>query len=1342
MRDVDWWNGDSQNSTPAILGALWHFRGETTRHIMTPRESSGAAAAAVPSPSSRRSSQAMDEISFDIHAPSNSSLAYEPADLLSFALHPAAPTKAFQLLTVANLHPTETTLFSVKTLKPERYFIKPSKCILGPRERTVVRIELRQALYDEVLVHFTMDHKLVTDRLLVQSGYNANPINDMIFQNVFRFKHEMKSKEKDAAWAAAWKTLPSTQIHSKNLIMRFEAAANFHDQPTPLPTHMPRGLTSQPSSTSVFSIDPQSDVGPLATRSTTQHQRTYSIEEAPMDLPVNMQMMQAPLPKTPSRDLVRKTSSSKREKSSSSSSGLTLAVSPSTEALVFAVSARQDTSLATIQIDNLATTQRVCYTVRIESKFRCKALPQRVGWIDASSAATIQLELAMSLHKELVHQLQAGASIEPYKVRVQVMDLDAGKHETIAALPADAAVQFIKELWHNPPKRMFVQKYVVGFVLDESTIVDDDAVDNADDENAERTSDTSECASFATAFTRAPPMRPIMTPLEHLQYQRSLNQHLLPRATIEEFRPTLFDDKEQPLVEPEPTEKAIDVEEAKPVQRKTVVFVTNDNDANDDDVDAFEMDDDDDDDAELDFTNVVDTSLHHAPVAPTVQESPVVPDVKQVVTVPHAPVAQPTLVEAQSPISTPVAAIAVTAAVSSPLPTAPVVILASPADVAPVVVAVTAPVVAAVPATTSATPVTTTPVAVVAPLVPTLPPPVVESAKEEPVPGKPLVAAAFAPASPSLVIAPLQTAATGTPPSTPPPLSYLMNMIESPPPMALNPDAGTPPGSAPASPVRESTQVTWHDDDKDDDDDEYAARPNEDQEIVDDESDEFVHDDDDDYIHDINELEDVEDNIADYYAACPVEHDPPMSMGDAPVAPFGRPSLGLAPITESGESCLTTTPNATFIDHRHPTHDDSLGASNLPTVQETDFDFGRRRSSQPLSPQAHVSIDRRRSSGSSMDPPQQDVGLTDRRHSSDATQQQPSQPHDWDRRRGSSGAMPPPPSTPPPLDDDQYNRWADDDDDDDRVDSAGVMPSTPPAVADALDRRRSSGDLLSPQTQPKASGGFSSLLSFPTAHAAAPLYEDGATTHRPSAAVQAAAARVSKAPPRFSLLKAFERNVGASSAPPPAGLVTMTPQTILYHMDVGSRPDGKVTLHNHTPALVAYKIKSAQPQRYKVKPSAGVLEPLGHCVVEIALHQLAYDQLMCLSKLELDEIRDCLLVETVKVTNGRNATALRAAKSSGSAADLATMLKAAFADVDKKHVNASRLFCEFSFDDSDYQSFTSSYSNVAPPTPPSAQPQRTSALAEPKTPPSTKARSGFGFGFKRSTSNKVLRNEF
>ncbi|RHY16403.1 hypothetical protein DYB25_013117 [Aphanomyces astaci] len=221
-----------------------------------------------------------------------------------------------------------------------------------------------------------------------------------------------------------------------------------------------------------------------------------------------------------------------------------------------------------------------------------------------------------------------------------------------------------------------------------------------------------------------------------------------------------------------------------------------------------------------------------------------------------------------------------------------------------------------------------------------------------------------------------------------------------------------------------------------------------------------------------------------------------------------------------------------------------------------------------------------------------------------------------------------------------------------------------------------------------------------------------------------------KSKSRFSLLKAFERNHGPSK---PMGLVTLTPQTILYHMDVGSAPSGSVTLTNLTSSVVVYKVKSAHPLRYKVKPTQGFLEPKGHCVVTIDLHPAAYNDLLCLSNMELGDIRDCLLVEAATSPTSRSSKALRNAKTHG---ELLGLMRTLWDEVNKKDVNVSRLFCEYAFDDSAYQSFVATLDGpvvVDGPVSP--------AVDEPRTPPAIiKKGNGFGWPRSKTPTNKVLRN--
>ncbi|RHY28529.1 hypothetical protein DYB32_005902 [Aphanomyces invadans] len=1051
----------------------------------------GGASSAVRLP--RRSA---GEVAFDVDAPSNSSLAFEPAEVMTFTLVHPTPSKTFQLLSVVNLHPSHTTFFSVKTLKPERYFIKPSKCMLGPREQIVVRIELRQALYDEVIVHFSHEHKLVTDRLLIQSGCNTNPIHDSAFQAALQFKNEPKSKEKDAAWSAAWKTLTSSQIHAKNLIMRFEASPDFGKVPQTIDT-------STPSTTAVAlraTIPRQPAVSdPLF----TTHESTFSIEEVFHDIPATQQQAphsqrklappkptHVPAPRTaPPVDssASRKSSVGKREKS-----GLSLALVPSTESLVFSVSPHNTTSYSTLSIENLAPHQRVCFTVRIESKFRCKSLPYRVGLIDGAGTASVQLELAMSLHNEIVQQLAQAVDIEPFKVRLQVMEMDDVTAAAATALPTDEArAQFLKALWQSPPKRMFVQKYVAAFVLDKTppaattvaavvptpapAIVGPGGGGGDDDDkfgDAERLSVVSECASYATAFTRAPPMRPIMTPLEHLQYQRSLNRHLLNqngtndnagplRATILEL--TEADElfaaqenarqakKDQVQPEPEPTiDSLIDPE----ILRQVV------------------------------------------PSQPSVEN-----------------IALQDKMQARPFAACP------SKDMENSMPIVPTVASAEPDPSVDIT------------------------------------PPVVDAA---------LAAVGLDPSIKS------QEGGFHVPSSVPP--------------------------ETPAATI-------------DVDDDDSSQEQDESEESSGSE--------------DSHEEIDAHDGRA---ASFPSDADSESSDGMDKFDEEGDDLVSeLQPRRESHDDWSVFNPRPSTID------DDASGFSILT--------YSDSQSDQPRSPETA-----------------------------------PTPAMDW-------------------VYDEQQQAF---------VETSAV---------------HSAQDIPSPPTSPRSSSNLS-----PSAHhdRPPPLSTNGAS---PVASPTSSPARLSshKSKSRFSLLKAFERNHGPSK---PVGLVTLTPQTILYHMDVGSKPSGKVTLTNLTSSLVVYKIKSAQPARYKVKPSQGFIEPRGHVVVAVDLQVDAYDELIRLSSMELGDIRDCLLVETVKGPSSRSAKALRNAKTHG---ELVGILRALWSTVDKKEVNASRLFCEYSFDDSAYQSFTAT---VDGPTVP--------LVDEPKTPPATKQAKRFGW--KRSKTNKVLRN--
>ncbi|CAK4911178.1 unnamed protein product [Aphanomyces euteiches] len=1116
--------------------------------------------AAVPNPSA--------EISIDIDAPSNSTLAFEPAEFLPFALDRSTPTKAFQILTVINLHPLHTTFFSVKTLKPERYFIKPSKVMLGPRERVNVRIELRQTLYDEVLPHLTVDNRVVTDRLLVQSGFNTNPAYNAVFQNALRFKDEMKSKEKDAAWSAAWKTIPSAQIHSKNLIMLFAPGTSLS---------YPLFPSSAGASTHMRSAKPsrQMSVESIPPLFATQ-ESTFSIEENPIDsgIPAHVRAAAAAATAMPIDDkpvhvlppgaapapisapTPRKTPTARREKS-----GLNLALVPSTESLVFAVSPNKDTTYSTIHIENLASVQRVVFTVRIESKFRCKAVPFRVGWIDANASATVQLELAMSLHQEIVHQLRQGDDIEQYKVRLQVMELDPETHATLVALPTiDNQVQYLKDLWHdNPSKRMFVQKYVTSFVLEKPQHVNAvrpsvDIDDVEDDGLQGRESQVSECASFATAFTRAPPMRPIMTPLEHLEYQRSLNQHLIGGAstTAAAIRPTLYDDFET-LREQDHESSTTSGHNAAAAARPTEIHHQPDPEP-------------------PVVLHVVPPPIMNVPAARSTPSSPVAPPPVSPVAAVHRPVSPVVVAVATPPTSSPS-----TVPATASMETRPSVV----------------PSVVAVPPLSSSSTSTAAPVDVTA------------SLSVAPVVAVPPVAAT----SPKAIVEPVVVPVAATSPR--------------------KSNASTPAPTEDEVPVDVGTAST-------------RSLPS------DATLDSFRSRDDDQRPSEIGHAAIVSSS----------------SASSASMPYFGGNFGGIAtsiltPIEESRESAVGTTPSSSFIEVVPPPQPAAAASVApatpvAPVVTVLPAVINEGPSTPP--PQLHATID------------DETTGFSILTFPEDAT-------------TSARASHVPMPTTPPPL-------------------PASVQYPEPEVVAPA-----------------------------------------------------AAAATPSKS--RFSLLKAFERNYGPSV---PTGLITLTPQTILYHLDVGSQPTGKVTLHNHTSTMVVYKIKSAQPQRYKVKPSQGFLEPLAQCNVDIDLHSAAYDDLMCLSKLELGDIRDCLLVETTKVANAKNANALRGA---ATGTDLLAMLKAVWTGVDKKQVNASRLFCEFAFDDSNYQSFTSMDNSTgggaALPLPaaveiaqgdhrhgPSTPPPSTIEESPSETPPETAAAmlSSSGFGWSRSKSDKVLRNKF
>ncbi|OQR86216.1 hypothetical protein ACHHYP_10845 [Achlya hypogyna] len=1093
-------------------------------------------------------------VAIDIDAPVNSPVAFEPADLVVFRLE-GHGGKHFRHVTMRNLHGMAPVVFSVKTLNPERYFIKPSKGTIGPGETIQIKIELRQALYDEVALRQTQDKEvLVTDRLLIQTGTPSTDASEGACRESLAFRDKEKSPAKDHAWTTAWRALTPRDIVSKNFLMRFESSIEFSSHTPHVLLHSGVSVLSQ---TSAFSVDPP----PSETTLAPSHFLASIDDSAPLPLPApakSVPVTAKPAPKTPVNDkpLPSQVASSSRAKLDRS--GLVVAITPSADVLPFKVPPHDsEVGSCDVCIENRCT-KVVAYTVRIESKFKCKAVPYKVGWLDGPDKTNVRLELAPSLHREMLARLRShdASPMPQFKVRVQCMELEL---DEIAALTAcatyDATIEQLKELWHRAPdlkKKVLVHKYVTSFALDLSPVPIDRLSDDDGHGPEGRASEVSECASFQTAFTRAPPMRPIMTPLEHLQYQRSLNQHLLPRNTIDDFRDTLFDDMLPPEPDAGPTLEGVkegDDEDATsshlsvPPERP---FATS--------VDATRPRPP----SPLRRRPSASVGDRPLPVATTKIDLLAPANEEGTDTFEPLPVSLARPTECDGRTST--LACRDTVALAEQLPPAPslevsgsprasavrfslddIDVLASK-YMAPPAKAKAAPLTLVAPPPTVAAPIVRPP----APLAPPLE--WAPASPREQALASPVVAVAINMSSPRSSMHVL-VADRGEPRD-----SETSNTVDN----AFASFMG------PLSPV---AAVALHDPLP-------AAAPDavfeetfDDAVVTAAATDEAVED-----VAMLTAVSAAPETAAASPKATPVAA-PEATSEPAPVVPpvaVSEPDLVADAPVESGDAGSSSPSNAS---KAHTIDDANTGFSIL-TFPEA------------------------------------------------------------------------------------------------AGDGAGVA-----AVAEPEPARQGSGRSFFPKAILK------SFAFKETPDETMPLEIPDEAWIRQSEFDN----RQPEAPPKKmkSFLRAFEKNYAGPAPVPASGLVSLTPQTLLYHLDVGKKPTGRVTLQNLSSHCVAFKIKTAQPQRYKVRPNQGYLEPSMSFAIDINLHQAAYDELMCCSNVELGDVRDCLLVETTAVPNKKTVQSLKAA------ADAHSLLKLLWANTDRKAIHASRLFCEYAFDDSQYHSFSS-----------------------------------------------------
>ncbi|KDO26256.1 hypothetical protein SPRG_08332 [Saprolegnia parasitica CBS 223.65] len=1061
-------------------------------------------------------------VALDIEAPCNSSVAFEPSDLVVFVLDTHG-IKHSRHVTMRNLHTRRPTIFSVKTLNPER--------------------------------------------LLIQSGTPSTESGDGACRESLAFRGKDKSAAKDHAWATAWKALGPRDVVSKNFIMRFEPTIEFT-------SHTPHVLlqsgASVLSQTSAFSVDPP----PSETNLSHAHFLTSIDDSAPLPLPASVvvpKKASSPTPKTPSARPLPSQVVPSRVKADRS--GLLVAITPAADVLPFTVPAHDaNVGSCDVSIENRCS-KVVAYTVRIESKFKCKAVPFKVGWLDGPDKTNVRLELAPSLHKELLQRLRShdASPLPQYKVRVQCMELELSEIAAMTALPSyDQTIEYLKDLWHHASdanKKILVHKYVTSFALEVTAPVPIDRSSDApalrrhdtDDDvttpDEGRASEVSECASFQTAFTRAPPMRPIMTPLEHLQYQRSLNQHLLPRNTIDDFRETLFDDMPPSSGDAPPSELGPSTAVLEGVKEG-------------DDEDATSSHLSNAPPLERPFATSVDTSRLRSASPLRRQLSASVGDKPKPAATTKidllAPMDDDALEETQDALeplpvhfekpteydmrsSTVANRDTVAHAEYLPMPETIAEASASPRrssvrfslDDMDILASKYMP----VAVTTTAKP---------KPSLSLVPPP-------------PVVAAPVVHPPAPVMWAPMPTASMSP--------RHDVNIMASPV-VAVAINMNTP---------RSSLHVA----------DDMTSE-----------------------------------------ASMTVDNAFASFMG--PLSP--APSSPRASVSLSGD--IDTLPTRPVVVVLQETTDDDDNDDN-------DHDHGNDKDEAPV-PTTPVAD------------PEAIIAVEAPTADEDGPSSPSSKAHTIDDANSGFSIL--------------------------------TFPE-PAAAGDATaddDAHESVPDSSTGELEPVRQGSGRSF--FPKAILKTFAFKETPDDHTPLEMPDEAWIRQSEydarhveQPPKKmkSFLRAFEKNY-AMSMPTPTGLVSLSPQTLLYHLDVGKKPTGKVTLQNTSAHCVAFKIKTAQPQRYKVRPNQGYMEPQTSFAIDINLHQVAYDELMCYSNVELSDVRDCLLVETIAMPNKKNVLSLKAST------DPNSLLKVLWANTDKKSIHASRLFCEYAFDDSQYHSFSSS----------------------------------------------------
>ncbi|OQR97980.1 hypothetical protein THRCLA_06818 [Thraustotheca clavata] len=1106
-------------------------------------------------------------IAIDIDAPCNSPLAFAPAETLLFVLGESSVKNA-EHLTLYNLHPLKPTIFSIKTLNPERYFIKPSKGILNPHEALNVKVELRQALFDEVAFRQTQEKaNFVTDRLLVQCG---NPLSDNaneVFRESLAFNGKERSSAKDMAWTMAWKTLGPRDLISKSFTMRFEPTSSFAANALNPPlVRSGYSLLSQ-TSTSAFSVDPIPSEAPSIANAPVLasiqdiHEPTTPKPLSPLPLPktpaaIARESRVAPMSfeKKPSNDamnpvpLPSEVVQSNTNRLKADRSGLIVAITPSTDVLTFKISKQQEIGYSDVAIENRCS-KCIAYTVRIESKFKCKAVPFKVGWLDGPDKTNVRLEIAPSLNKELLERLLShdGTPLPQYKIRVQCMELDGEQLTAMTALPSyDKTIDYLKDIWHHQlvsNRKVLVHKFVTSFALDTtvapvqierlSDVFQTPTEANGVQDGEGRSSEVSECASFQTAFTRAPPMRPIMTPLEHLQYQRSLNQHLLPRDTIEDFRDTLFDDLVQ-----NPTDNSKSVLEG--------VKEGEDEDATSSHLSA----------KMLHLHDLHDNeSKHDRPYSVSVENPP-----------------------RQTPISTPRQRRPSASVGDAPLP------------------------------------ISTKKIDLLAPSVPEQPNEFIQVTTAEPEHIRPSIKEAEKAAESDMGSRPsavrfslddvdILAAKYMTTPVKP---KYQTTGLDPPPQMPLpivHPPAPIMLTPLPIVSPRHPTLSPRHDDDE------------------------------------------MITSLMSPHVAVTISTFTP------------RSSIALPPTIEKDDdrSDNSSTVDHAFASFMGPLSPTPVSVDDNAVIVEEPVQQTPEESHDEIADTEIVSV----------------VNLDTLGRSNPMIFGAPSEaPSD-------SGAEEPVSKENSPILTSKEHTIHDD--------NSGFSILTFPK--DKVAEEAPSSPTPEPQTTNKQGRSF-----FPKAILKSFQLKDPSEDRSPNAPLELPdeewmrqnEIEVQEQPPKKmkSFLRKFEKNYSAPTTT--TGLISLTPQTIIYHLDVGKKPVGKVTLQNIASHCVAFKIKTAQPQRYKVRPNQGYMEPKTSFAIDINLHQAAYDQLMCCSNVELSDIRDCLIVETIAIPSKKTVQAMKASR------DPNSMLKTIWAHTDRKTIHASRLFCEYAFDDSQYHSFSSS----------------------------------------------------